>query len=246
MKADPPTAPTPVLAIGGVVRSGVEAKPIELGPDVPREIEAAALVALGIDPHEFTGIAPLEVVGLDVPLTAMEHVFRCDIVRIAEDRMVAARLGLGGEADRLYALIQPTLDQLGLDLLCLTPVDRYLLYRGGWPFRLRSIDPRRLRGCSTAAHVPRGQGDEVIREVMQTSRNLFDNGLQLWIWGDGPRPRLPRLPGGGVIAGGWPAGKGLAKLIGWDWKRRLAEVPGPRRARRVIAFGDGYAAVDEG
>src|SRR5690606_34605320 len=86
-----------------------------------------------------------------------------------------------------------------------------------------------------AAHLPTGDGQAMLRELIETSARLFsdhpvvnkhlDQGknppTQIWLWGQGHAPNLPSfVERFGVKSGCMITGvdllRGLANLLGWD------------------------------
>lgn len=225
--------PTAVLVMGGTLREGQSTKPIALPPAAESRLEAAVFVALGIDPHRFTGIAPLETMGRDIPFAASDYALRCDLLDpVGRDL-----------SDRLYEKMRPTFGRLHFDLVHHWNGAGLLVHRLGWPFELENIPPARAR--LNRRRLPRGQGDEVIREIIETSQTLFGDGQTLWPWGGGSRPDVTPFCGPGMIVGGGESGKGIARLIKWSWRSTVEDLVPPSRLRHVVETPTGFAAADE-
>ena len=140
--------------------------------------------------------------------------FCCDLVRLVDGRMAEAP-ARSPEAESLIAAAGPIAARLTLQLAPVGEALGVLVYREGWPFDLRTTDPATILNQPAADHRPRGAGDEVMRDLMESSSELFGEGRQLWVWDGGPLPVVPPMHPEGIIVGRDPALAGLARLVGW-------------------------------
>lgn len=161
--------------------------------------------------------APLAAIGLGTSLAPGDLAFHCDLVRVIEGRMVEAPANLPG-AEALLLSLQPIAARLVMELLSLGGPRGLLIYREGWPFDLRTHDPATLLGEPVAGRRPYGAGDEVMRDLMESSARTLGGGLQAWPWGGSRLPTVGRIEPAGVLRGEGPAAAGLARLIGWRFE----------------------------
>jgi len=226
---------------------------------VPPGSDVAIMSVLGYDPKEFyTGRAPLEAAARGIDVGPDEWIFRCNLVTIVEGKMEDYSAGhisteeaavlieqlagrLGGEQVRFYA---------GVGY-------RHLMtYRGQCD--VKTTPPHDILTRRIDGYLPKGRGSEVLRELMDASREVLADhevnvvrrdlgenpATQIWLWGEGKMPKLTPfaqrygLTGAAITA--VDLVRGLAKLIGW----RVIEVPGATGYVETNYAGKGQAAVD--
>ena len=173
-----------------------------------------ALAQLGLTGDAEAASAPLAAVGAGVSLAPTDLVFHCDLVRVRGGIMIEAPAVVGDAAERIGRL-RSIASRLTLELVPLAGPAALLVYREGWPFDLVTHDPQSLLGEPIAGRTPRGAGDEVMRDFIESGAALAGDGVIPWVWGGGRLPRLPRVDPPGVLAGGGREVAGLAKLVGW-------------------------------
>ncbi len=161
--------------------------------------------------------APLAALGVGVSLAPGDLVFHCDLVRVIDGRMAEAPAD-PPDAEALLLSLRPIAARLVMELRPLAGSRGLLIYREGWPFDLRTHDPATLLGQPVAGRQPYGAGDEVMRDLMESSAAALGAGLQAWPWGGARLPTVRRVEPAGVISGVDPAAAGLARLIGWRFE----------------------------
>ena len=188
------------------------------GPDALAR--AASALGLAILPS-----APLSAIGAGVSLAHSDLVFHCDLVRVAGGLMVEAPAAIESAAES-FERLTPIAARLTMDLTPIGGARALLIYRGGWPFDVRTHDPSLLVGRPVSEHSPYGAGDEVLLDLMETSAAALGDGLMVWPWGGATLPRIGRINPPGTLIG--PAAEigGLARLIGWHWAPQ-ATIPSP-------------------
>jgi hypothetical protein len=162
--------------------------------------------------------APLAALGLRVSLAPSDLVLHCDLVRLRDGRIVEAPAALG-DATGWIELLGPVAQRLTMELVPVAGPCGLLVYRGGWPFDLNTRNPRDLLGETAAEHRPYGAGDEVMRDLMNTSSEILGGDLLAWPWGAANLPAIAKIDPPGVLAGDEPEIAGLARLIGWRHER---------------------------
>ena len=214
----------------GLVRTVPEG--FESGSDV------ATMTLLGYDPKIYhTGRAPLEAAAQQIPLAATDWVFRCNLVTVVDGIMRDHSAGgiSNAEAQRLLGHLSRSLDLPGFEFHNGVSYRNLLVYRGPEEFNVTTKPPHEIPEEVAAKWVPKGKGSEILRKIMDRSRELFadheinqvrkENNLnpatQVWLWGQGHAPSMPTFKerfgvGSGCMITGVDLLRGLAVLLGWD------------------------------
>ncbi len=222
--------------------------------------DVATLSVIGYDPVQYyTGRAPLEAVAQRITLQPDELVFRCNLVTIIDGRMEDFSAG---------HIAQPEAEKLIADLQAKLGSDRVAFHAGvsyrhlvtikdaDW-MKVRCTPPHDITGQAVESHLPTGKGSEVIRELMDRSREVLANhevnqvrrdlgespATSIWLWGQGAMPRLPSFKKRFGIQGAAITAvdliRGLALSVGW----KLIEVEGATGYLDTNYAGKGEAAV---
>ena len=168
--------------------------------------DVANLSLLGYNPLErYTGRAPIEAAGANIPLMDSDIAFRCNLVTIEDGRMIDYSAGdiSSEEAHELIdALNQDTKDN---DIHFHGGVSyRHLMVWNHGTDKLQTQPPHDIAEQPIADYLPTGEQEDRIRELMDRSRSLFaehpvnirrkEKGLrpatQIWLWGQGKRLSL--------------------------------------------------------
>jgi 2,3-bisphosphoglycerate-independent phosphoglycerate mutase len=232
---------------------------------VPQGFESGSDVAtmclLGYDPSVYhTGRAPLEAAAQHIPLSASDWVFRCNLVTVIDGVMKDHSAG-GITNDEARSLLGDLSRKLGLpdwEFHGGVSYRNLLVYRGRDPFNVTTKPPHEIPEEPTAGHLPNGQGEKILRRIMDVSRDLFADhpinqarrraGLnpatQVWLWGQGHAPALPTFRQRfGVASGCMITGvdllRGLAVLLGWE----IHEVEGMTSFHDTNYAGQGVATA---
>jgi 2,3-bisphosphoglycerate-independent phosphoglycerate mutase len=231
---------------------------------IPQGMEAGSDVAqmslLGYDPRRYyTGRAPIEAAARNIKLSMGDWVFRCNLVTIADGKMVDHSAGHISTAEG-SKLITELSEQLGNEQMQFhTGVSyRHLLVFKQMDFDVRTYPPHDHIGTPIEKILPRGKGSERLIDLMARSQQLFahhdinkvrkdlgENQVSsIWLWGQGKQAQLERfqkrfgLNGAAITA--VDLARGLAKLIGFD----LITVPGATGYIDTNYQGKGSAAVE--
>src|SRR3954471_22035946 len=214
----------------GLVRTIPEG--FESGSDV------ATMCLLGYDPKVFhTGRAPLEAAAQNIPLAATDWVFRCNLVTVVDGIMKDHSAGgiTDAEAQKLIGELARKINLPGFEFHFGVSYRNLLVYRGHEEFDVTTKPPHEIPEEPAQKYVPRGKGSEILRRIMDASRELFathvinetrkQTGLnpatQVWLWGQGHAPAMPKfVERFGVKSGAMITGvdllRGLANLLGWE------------------------------
>src|SRR5215213_3710053 len=152
----------------GVARTVPEG--FESGSDV------ATMTLLGYDPKVYhTGRAPLEAAAQRIPLAPTDWVFRCNLVTVVDGVMKDHSAGgiSDAEAQRLIGDLSRKLKLAGFEFYTGVSYRNLLVYRGPETFEVTTKPPHEIPDEPTAKWLPRGKGSEVLRDIMDRSRELF-------------------------------------------------------------------------
>jgi len=200
--------------------------------------DVATMCLLGYDPKVYhTGRAPLEAAAQNIPLSRTDWVFRCNLVTVIDGVMKDHSAGgiSDAEAQTLLKELSRKLDLPGFEFYTGVSYRNLLVYRGDEEFDVTTKPPHEIPDEPTAKYLPRGKGSEILRRIMDESRELFarheisqtriqtghNPATQVWLWGQGHAPNMPKFTEKfGVQRGAMITGvdllRGLAVLLGWD------------------------------
>jgi 2,3-bisphosphoglycerate-independent phosphoglycerate mutase len=240
-----------------IAREGVVGR----SDNVPRPLTPASDVAtlslFGYDPLAvYTGRAPLETAAMGIALGPEDWAIRCNLVHVADGLMrdftaghitseegrpliEAMQAACGGPASRFAPGLSGVLE--------FHPGVSYrniLVYRsqGGAPFTeaTRSQPPHDVPDRPISDHLPSGPGSELLRAVMERSREVLAthpvnvarraagrrDATQVWLWGQGRAPKLRPFREvygkSGAIVSAVDLVRGVGVLLGW----KRIDVPG--------------------
>jgi 2,3-bisphosphoglycerate-independent phosphoglycerate mutase len=208
------------------------------------------MAILGYDPAEFhTGRAPIEAAAMGVPLGPDEVAFRCNLVTIEDDTMadfagghptdeqshpivaaLDAALGGGRDGIRFYPGVE-------YRHLCVAPRD--------WG-DAACTPPHDLTGKPTIA--PTGPAAGKLRALMEASGAVVRDAAarvgcpatQIWLWGQGVVPVLPRFAERFGVEGRLSSAVDLVRGLGVLTGLEVLDVPGA-----TAGFDNDYRAQAE-
>lgn len=219
---------------------------IALTNNVPKLLTPASDVAtlslFGYDPLEcYTGRAPLEAAALGVKLGPNDWALRCNLVHVADGKMVDFTAGHipREEARQLIADLQKNLGDEHLEFVSGVSYRNLLIYRAGEepaPFtaNTKTQPPHDIPDQPIEAHLPIGPGSEFLRDLMERAQRILAmhpvnfsrtqsgqrQANQIWLWGQGRAPSIPRFVDKygktGAITSGVDLVRGVGVLLGWD------------------------------
>jgi 2,3-bisphosphoglycerate-independent phosphoglycerate mutase len=220
-------ADLPTLA--GLARRGEVGRAAVIPEGMPPGSDVGNMSILGYDPADHhTGRSPIEAAALGLHLAEDEVAFRCNLVTI-EDGIMVDFAG-GHPATTAAAAVVNRLDrELGGEVR----------FHPGVQYRHVMVAPRDWADAACVPPhdlsdgpitLPTGAAAERLIDVMEASRAIVAEGdigaNQVWLWGQGPQPRLPSFQElHGVRAGLVTAVdlvRGLGVLTGMD----VVDIPG--------------------
>lgn len=200
--------------------------------------DVATMCLLGYDPKVYhTGRAPLEAAAQQIPLSATDWVFRCNLVTVVDGIMKDHSAGgiSDAEAQKLIGQLRRGLDLPGFEFYTGVSYRNLLVYRGNDEFDVVTRPPHEIPDEPIDKWLPRGRGQDLLRRIMDESARLYadheinqvrrQTGLnpatQVWLWGQGHAPNMPKFVDRfGVASGCMITGvdllRGLAVLLGWQ------------------------------
>lgn len=237
-----------VPAMDAIARTGALGRANHVPKELPPGSDVANLSLLGYDPvRYYTGRAPLEAAAQGIELGPNDWAIRCNLVTIIDQVMRDFTAGhiSSEEARQLIAALQ---ERLGSPQLQFYPGVSYrnlLIYRGGdhgSPFSpdTVTVPPHDLTDQSVLDAYPRGPGSDLLARLMAESEDVLARhpvnearrkagklpATNIWLWGLGSAPQLPRFEERYGIKGAMITAvdllRGLAALLGW----KRIEVPG--------------------
>jgi len=217
--------------------------------------DVANLSVLGYDPKRYyTGRSPLEAVSIGVELGPDDVAYRCNLVTF---RIVSGRTPTSGSRRRAIMedfsaghistqearqLIEELNRALGTDRIRFYAGVSYrhlMVWKGGRE-RIECTPPHDIQDKDIADYLPRGEDDDVINGLMESSydlladhplnKNRVHNGKRpansIWLWGQGRRPSLPTFREKYGLEGAMISAVDLTKGIGLCAGFDVINVPG--------------------
>ncbi|NLF31136.1 MAG: cofactor-independent phosphoglycerate mutase [Planctomycetes bacterium] len=225
----------------------------------PPGSDVAILSVLGYDPRSnYTGRAPLEAAAQNLAIEPGTWVFRCNLVTIVDGIMADYSAGHISTAEAT-TLIVALNKALGSPTIAFHPGVSYrhlMTCRG--EVNVSTTPPHDILGEPAARHLPTGAGSDVLRDLMDRSRDLLavheinavraDLGenvaSSIWLWGEGTPPVLEpfarRFGLSAAVITAVDLVRGIAALTGMD----RIEVPGATGYVDTNYDGKGLAAVE--
>jgi 2,3-bisphosphoglycerate-independent phosphoglycerate mutase len=215
--------------------------------------DVANLSVLGYDPRTYyTGRSPLEAASIGVALGPSDVAFRCNLVTLK----VTGGAASGGRRKALMedfsaghistqearTLIEEVDSKLGSEHIRFYPGVSYrhlMVWKGGKD-RMECTPPHDIQDKDIQDYLPRGEGDDIINELMAESFDLLLNhpvnrarlesgkraANSIWLWGQGKRPSMPtfreKYGMEGAVISAVDLTKGLGVYAGFE----VINVPG--------------------
>jgi 2,3-bisphosphoglycerate-independent phosphoglycerate mutase len=182
-------------ALAALAARGEVGRATTIPPGHPPGSDVGNLSILGYDPARYhTGRAPIEAAAMGVTVGDDQVAYRCNLVRVDDGLMVDFAGGHPSSEDA--ARVIAALDaELGDDTVSFHPGVQYrhlVVAPDSW-LDAECVPPHDLTG--QPAVWPTGPASAQIRALMDASREIVPRfGLkanQVWLWGQGRRPRLP-------------------------------------------------------
>src|SRR6266581_5579907 len=140
--------------------------------------DVATMCLLGYDPKVYhTGRAPLEAAAQSIPLSPTDWVFRCNLVTVVDGIMKDHSAGgiSDAEAQRLIGDLSRHLKLPGFEFHCGVSYRNLLVYRGHEEFNVTTKPPHEIPDEPISKYLPKGRGSDVLRSIIECSRELFEH-----------------------------------------------------------------------
>lgn len=222
--------------------------------------DVATLSVVGYDNVKYyNGRAPLEAVAQKISLEKDELVFRCNLVTIIDDVMEDFSAGHISSAEA-HQLITDLNTAIGDDKVKFHAGVSYrhlmTLKESAW-MKIKATPPHDIPGEPIAGYLPTGKGSDVVRSLMERSRDVMEDheinqirrdlgenpATSIWLWGHGTMMTLPsfeeRFGVRGAAITAVDLIRGISLSIGWD----LIDVEGATGYLDTNYQGKGAAAV---
>ncbi|MCS7239334.1 MAG: cofactor-independent phosphoglycerate mutase [Thermoguttaceae bacterium] len=216
--------------------------------DLPPGSDVANMSVFGFPPREFyCGRAPIEAAAQGITLGPEDWAIRCNLVTIENQVMRDFTAGhiSTGEARELLATLQERVGRPEIEFHAGVSYRNLAIYRGEPGRRVfspetRTTPPHDLMDKPVVDDYPTGPGSDLLVELMTLSWELFAEhpvnvarrqagklpATNIWLWGLGQAPRLPRFEERyskrGAIITAVDLLRGLGALLGLE----RIEVPG--------------------
>ncbi len=222
--------------------------------------DVAMMGLLGYDAQRYyTGRAPIEAVAMNIQLEPTDWVFRCNLVTIADEKMVDHSAGHISSAEGAK-IVEDLNKILGNENIKFYPgvSYRHICVIKGMDFDVYTEPPHDIIGREVVKNLPRGKNAELLVDLMAKSRQmLIDHDINkirrdlgentvssIWLWGQGKKAAMDsfqsRFGLKGVAITAVDLVRGLAKLIGFD----LIKVEGATGFADTNYKGKAEAAID--
>jgi 2,3-bisphosphoglycerate-independent phosphoglycerate mutase len=205
------------------------------------------MALLGYDPRtSHTGRAPLEAANLNIILKDDEVAFRCNLVTVANGRMVDYSAGhiSSREAAILMEALNSQIVQEGVRFYTGKSYRHLLVIKTRRPqdyLKIKTYPPHDILNKDIKGYLPsKWPGTEMLLMLMEKSKTIFDHHLvnhvridlkenpanMIWLWGQGVRPHFPSFRDKyhveGAIISAVDLVNGIGRLAGLE----VIDVPG--------------------
>jgi len=217
------------------------------------------MAILGYDPRTYyTGRGPLEAASLEIPLEKRDVAFRANLV--STDGTVITDSSAGHvsteEARELIGVVDRKLSTSRIRFYPGVSYRHIMVWRDG-PGDVLTVAPYKIQDEPFEPHLPKGDGEETLRQLTYDSLELLDGhpvnrrrmdegklpANMLWLWGQGRQPEIPSffaLRGlTGCVVAGVDLIRGLGRMVGLS----VIDVPGATGYIDTNYLGKGQYAV---
>jgi 2,3-bisphosphoglycerate-independent phosphoglycerate mutase len=244
--------------LGALAERGEVGRAAVIPPGLPPGSDVGNMAILGYDPARYhTGRAPIEAAAMGVELGPDEVAYRCNLVTLSDDdppTMVDFAAGHPTN-EQSHAIVAALDDALGngRDGVRFHPGVEYrhlCVVPAAWA-DAQCTPPHDLTG--QRAQFPTGPAAGKVRALMDASRAVVRerardvecDATQIWLWGQGVKPTLPRFDETFGVSGRMSSAVDLVQGLGVLSGIEVVDVPGAsagvrqrlcRATRRVPAF----------
>lgn len=229
-----------------IARNGILGRVKTIPDHMAPASDVANISILGYDPQRYyTGRGPLEAANLGIELQDDDVAFRCNLITASGDTLTD--YSAGHISSKEAATLMKFLDKhLGTNRIRFSAGISYrnlVLIKRGSELHLEELSckpPHDITGKNISEHLPQGQNEQVVIELMQDSRKLLESheinqvridlkenpANMIWLWGQGKKPSFPKFKEkyglNGSVISAVDLIKGLGRFLGLD----VINVPG--------------------
>ncbi|MDG5815046.1 cofactor-independent phosphoglycerate mutase [Chitinispirillales bacterium ANBcel5] len=217
-----------------VVESGRTGLAATVPEGLPPGSDVANMSLMGYDPLKYyCGRAPIEAASMGVELGEGDIAFRCNLVTLRQGIMEDYSAGHidNDDATELITLLEKELGNKNVKFYPGISY-RHLVVLKGIKADLNCTPPHDISGRLFADALPRGQGSEEVKGLMQRASQILSDAAinkrrkesgklpatDIWLWGQGPSIKLPDLKErfglSGSVISAVDLVRGLGKLTG--------------------------------
>ena len=226
--------------------------------------DVANIYILGYDPRQFyTGRGPLEAANLGIELEDDDVAFRCNLITASGDTLIDYSAGhiSSKEAATLVKFID---DKIGTNRIKFYPGVSYrhvMVAKRGVEEHLeevRCMPPHDIAGQSINKNLPKGDGANLLINLMDESRRILENheinlvrvdlkenpANMIWLWGQGKKPSMPKFSDKYGVSGSVISAVDLLKGMGRILGLEVINVEGATGYYDTNYEGKGRAALE--
>jgi len=231
---------TPNMAF--MAQNGAIGTAIMVPEEMPPGSDVGILSVLGYDPTLYPmGRGALEAAGLGIKLNSTDVAYRCNLVTLEGEILTDYCAGhiSSEEAEELIIALNT---ELSTDTIVFYPgvSYRHLMMHTGGSEELQCTRPHDIIGEKYAQYLPVGEGQKIIRELMEKSRDVLSAhpvnqkrisqgklpANSIWLWGQGKSPSMPTYEEKYGITGAVISAVDLLRGIGHYMGLDIIKVPG--------------------
>jgi 2,3-bisphosphoglycerate-independent phosphoglycerate mutase len=216
---------------------------VQTVPDgFPAGSDVANLSVLGFDPVKYyTGRAPLEAANIGVELKEEDIAYRCNLITLEDGRMKDFSAGhiSTEEASELILFLDKKISSDNVRFYPGTSYRHLMVWRKGEVAPV-CTPPHDISDQEFTPYLPKGPGADFLLSLIEKSQELLighpvnkrriqmkkSPATSIWLWGQGPRPNLPKFKDRYQLQGGIISAVDLLKGIGKYLELEVINVPG--------------------
>jgi len=216
---------------------------------MPPGSDVGNMSIIGFDPAEYhTGRAPIEAAALGIELEPDQVAFRCNLVTVGDDGTMVDFAGGHPSSEEAGEVIAALQAELGTDDVTFHP---------GFQYRHIVVAPKSWADAECAPPhdlsdkpivLPTGASSPQLIELMDASKQIVralpGKANQIWLWGQGARPALPRFEDAYGKRAGLCTAVDLIRGLGRLTDMRVVEVEGATGWYDTSYEGKRDAALD--
>lgn len=221
--------------------------------------DVALMSLLGYNPQKYyTGRAPLEAASIGIQTSDEDWIFRCNLVTIADGNMIDYSAGHINTA-QAKKLVLDLNKQLGNEIIQFYPGVgyRHIMVHKGGNFDTECTPPHDIIDQPAEKYLPKGKNGKILRNIMEQASKILEKhevnqvrsdldenpATNIWLWGQGKRPKLDKFKTRFEISGSVISAVDLMRGLGKLMDLSLIDVDGATGYLDTNYAGKGQAAI---